>query len=296
MAKHNFTQIGTFSLAIMVPLFIFSLIIIFIPGIRDSGGVYATVFVALTLLVCLLIFYKITISVDETGVTFSLGVGLIKKNYPVDEIKSCKPVKNFPLTGFGIRKIPNGWLYNVSGLGAIELAFKNKSWVVRIGTNNPELVSQTINAYIKQDIHGSETYEKKSAGIFSSIAVFVIVMIVVGILLFTGNKEISVKTDDKDFTITGMYGLTFKYADLISIDTVSDLPGIRLRTNGYAFGNTLKGNFMLEDKSRVKLFITKGTSPYLHLKTGNVEIYLNFRDHNKTRDLYKQLKTFVISL
>ncbi len=296
MAKHNFTQIGTFSLAIMVPLFLLSLIMLFIPGFRDSGGVPVMGLVVLTLFVCLLIFYKLTITVDETSLTFSLGVGLITKRYLLDEIKSCKAVTNSPLTGIGIRMISNGWLYNVSGLGAIELAFKNKSSVVRIGTNNPELVSQTINAYIKQDIHGSETYEKKSAGIFSSIAVFVIVMIVVGILLFTGNKEISVKTDDKDFTITGMYGLTFKYADLISIDTVSDLPGIRLRTNGYAFGNTLKGNFMLEDKSRVKLFITKGTSPYLHLKTGNVEIYLNFRDHNKTRDLYKQLKTFVISL
>ena len=296
MAKHNFTQIGTFSLAIMVPLFLLSLIMLFIPGFRDSGGVPVMGFVVLTLFVCLLIFYKITISVDETGVTFSLGVGLIKKNYPVDGIKSCKPVKNFPLTGFGIRKIPNGWLYNVSGLGAVELAFKNKSSVVRIGTNNPELVSQTINEYIKQDIHGGEAFENKSSGNLASITVFVVVIAAVAILVLTGNRETTIKTTDKDFTISGMYGMTLKYKDIISLDTLSSLPGIKLRTNGFASGKTLKGNFMMTDKSRVKLFITKGTPPYIHFKTGKGDIYLNFRDQNKTRDLYKRLKTFVISL
>jgi hypothetical protein len=116
------------------------------------------------------------------------------------------------------------------------------------------------------------------------------VIVSVAILLSTGNKETAVITTNKGFTINGMYGVTFNYSDIISLDTLSDLPGIKLRTNGFAFGKTLKGNFMLEDKSRVKLFIIKGTPPYIHLRRDAGEFYLNFKDSNKTRDLYKQLE------
>jgi hypothetical protein len=296
MTRHTFTQIGTFSIAIMVPLFIFSLIMLFIPDLKDSGGSLVMVFVSLILFVCLLIFYKITITVDESTLSFTLGAGLIKKTYPIDEIKSCRPVRNFPLTGFGIRKIPNGWLYNVSGLGAIELAFKNKNSVIRIGTDKPELVSQTINAFIKQHIHGGETFENRSTGKFSSMAIFVVVMAGVVILLMTGNRETRIKTTGKDFTISGIYGMTLDYSDIISLDTLSVLPGIKLRTNGFASGKILKGNFLLEDKRRVKLFITKGKPPYIHFKTMNGEFYLNLKDRNKTKDLYKQLERGVAEL
>ena len=290
MTKHTFIQYGTFSMALIVPIFIFSLVMLFIPGFRDSGGAAVMGFVALTMLICILIFFKLTISIDETHLRFSLGVGLIKKKYPFEEISSCRPVKNFPLTGIGIRKIPNGWLYNVSGLGAIELAFKNRGSIVRIGTNNPELVSQTINELIKQEIHGSATYENRKTGNYSSIAIFFIVIVSVAILQLTGNKETTVITTDKGFTINGMYGVTFNYSDIISLDTLSAMPGIKLRTNGFAFGKTLKGNFMLEDKSRVKLFIIKGAPPYIHIRSDAGEFYLSFKDSNKTRDLYKQLE------
>jgi len=174
--------------------------------------------------------------------------------------------------------LPNGWLYNVSGLGAVELAFKNRNSIVRIGTNNPELVSQTVNGLIKQDIHGSETYEKKRAVNYSSVAVIAVVMSAVVILLFTGSRETTVKTTDKDFTVNGMYGMTFNYPDIIRLDTMSALPEIVLRTNGFAFGRTLKGNFMLKDKSRVKLFVIKGTPPYIRFGTATGDYYLNFKN------------------
>ncbi len=72
-------------------------------------------FLALTFFICLLIFYKLTITIDATYLLFSFGIGLFSKKYLITDIQSCNPVKNSPFYGIGIRLIPGGWLYNVSG-------------------------------------------------------------------------------------------------------------------------------------------------------------------------------------
>jgi hypothetical protein len=78
-----------------------------------------------------------------------MGIGLVSKRYSLKEIESARPVKNNLMYGIGIRFIPEGWLYNVSGTKAVELKFKNKSRVVRIGTNKPEEVARRIEEALK---------------------------------------------------------------------------------------------------------------------------------------------------
>jgi hypothetical protein len=85
--------------------------------------------------------------------------------------------------------------------------------------------------------------------------------------------------------------VTIRYSDILELDTMPALPRIKLRTNGYAFGKTLKGKFMLYDNSRVKLFIKKGNPPYIHIKTQELSLWINFKDAQHTRDLFKVLKT-----
>jgi hypothetical protein len=290
MVKHRFTQFGTVSVAIMGPIFVFCLVLLLKSGSRDPNEAFVLGFVALTMLICLLIFYKLTIVIDDGYFSFSLGLGLISKKYPIGEIKSCTPVKNFFLTGIGIRMLPNGWLYNVSGLGAVELSFKNKKSIVRIGTNDPEAVSQVVNELIRQEIHGSGTYENESKG-FYSIVLFIFALLVPVIIIFSGNGETVVKSTKNDFTLKGMYGMTIRYDDILLADTLSNLPGILLRTNGFAFGKTLKGNFMLRDNSRARLFIRKENPPYINFKTKDLSVWINFKDPEQTRKFYNQIKT-----
>ena len=89
--------------------------------------------------------------------------------------------------------------------------------------------------------------------------------------------------------IKGFYGIKVNYSEILSLDTISRLPGIKLRTNGYAFGKTLKGNFMLSDNSQAKLFIKKGSSPFIHLETKEINLYLNFEDPYKTVVLFDSI-------
>ena len=78
-----------------------------------------------------------------------MGIGLIKKTYPLSDIKSCTPIKNNIINGWGIRRILGGWLYNVSGFQAIELQFKNENKIIRIGTNKPDEVMEEVKKLLK---------------------------------------------------------------------------------------------------------------------------------------------------
>lgn len=150
METKKYIQVGTFSVIVIIPFFILTLYMIFSAGSNDLEQVSILGIVAIILFICLLIFYKLTISIDNTYFSFKLGIGLIGKKYLISDIQSCKSVRNNPLFGIGIRKIPKGWLYNVSGLNAVELTFKNKKSKVRIGTNMPDEIVRTIDKMIKR--------------------------------------------------------------------------------------------------------------------------------------------------
>lgn len=100
------------------------------------GFVIFLVAVFAVLAVCLVLFAALTVKVDGNDVSLRFGIGVIRKKFPVSGIGSLEIVRNPWYYGWGIRKTPDGWLYNVSGLIAIELRMKNGE-KFRIGTNDP---------------------------------------------------------------------------------------------------------------------------------------------------------------
>lgn len=288
--KNVFTQTGKLSIAIMLPILIFCLVMVILSIKTD---LFQTVFfsiLALIFLATLITFYKLTITVDSDYVSFTLGPGIISKKYPFEDIRSCRPVKNSPLAGVGIKLIPNGWLYNVSGSYAVELAFRNSKSVVRIGTDRPEEVSELINSLLKTDAGGSENIKKGMGGLYLTVILLVITLAFPAILLYTGGREPRIETGPDSFTISGMYGLSVKYSDILKLDTANTFPAIKIRTNGYAFNKTLKGHFTIYGNRKVLLFIKKGNPPYIHILTDKNDIYLNFEESRKTITLYEELK------
>ena len=132
---------------------------------------------------------------------------------------------------------------------------------------------------------------KDRKGYFLAGTIFIITLIFPALSILSGSRETMVTTSKSDVTIKGMYGLTIKYIDITQLDTLASLPRISIRTNGLALGNTFKGNFRLVDQANARLFIRYGYTPYIFIKTVDLHIYLNFKDPEKTLDLYKTLKT-----
>jgi hypothetical protein len=106
---------------------------------------------ALTLLfaVVVMLFGALTVEVDDAAIRLRFGVGLIRKTFSLADVASCQAVRNRWWWGWGIRLIPGGWLYNVSGLGAVELTLKNGK-LFRIGTDEPHALSDFIQARLNK--------------------------------------------------------------------------------------------------------------------------------------------------
>jgi hypothetical protein len=286
----KFTQFGTFSMIVMLLCIVVSIALLFIVGFEETIMIVVFSFCILAFIICLLIFYKMTIIIDDTHLSFIMGTGLIKKSYPLSDVESCKPVRNSPLSGVGIHLTSNGWLFNVSGLSAVEISFKNRKSKIRIGTDKPDEVAEAVNSRIT-DVHAGLYYEKSGKqGLYLTVAILTFFIGVIVLIFVTGSRETKVTFSDSSVTLSGMYGLTVNYTDMVQIDTLQEMPDIRVRTNGFAAGGILKGHFKLQDQSRVMLFINEGIAPYILIRTKETTIYLNSDNPAKTREYFKDIK------
>lgn len=141
MAEYKHTQIGYLMLT-----FIAVGVLLVLNYFYLSGGANPFLLVILAALaVCLLLFSILTVKVDAEEVSLRFGVGLIRKRFPLPEIESHSAVRNPWYYGWGMRRTPIGWLYNVSGLEAVEIAMKDGR-KVRIGTDDPAGLDAVIGA------------------------------------------------------------------------------------------------------------------------------------------------------
>jgi len=291
MPVKKYTQSGTFSIFVLIPVLLLCILLMFITGVDEPVTVIIFSFIILTFIICLLIFYKLTIIIDDTHLVFSMGIGLIRKSFPLSDIEGCKPVRNSPLSGIGVHMTSSGWLYNVSGKYAIELAFKSSGKKIRIGTDKPDEIAGVINKQINSSMAGSYYDKGGHGGLYLILSMVAATILMPVILIFYGGKETEVIQTSETLILKGMYGLVISFSDIKSADTMQSLPAIRSRTNGYASGKILKGHFKLQDQSKVLLFIKKGIPPYICIRSSGLPVYLNFDDPSKTREVFSSIKS-----
>jgi hypothetical protein len=102
------------------------------------------------ILLALILFYRLTVAVDIEFVEVRFGPGVIRKKWRLAEIESCGPVRNRWWQGLGIHWIgKRTWLFNISGLGAVELRMKDGR-IYRIGTDEPEKLGGLIQGKLNK--------------------------------------------------------------------------------------------------------------------------------------------------
>jgi hypothetical protein len=89
-------------------------------------------------------FRSLTVEVDDHELRLEFGDGMIKKSFPLTEVSGCKPVRTGLLQGWGMHWVGNGWLYNVYGLDAVEIAFRDGKRAL-IGTDEPDKLTAAID-------------------------------------------------------------------------------------------------------------------------------------------------------
>ena len=91
---------------------------------------------------------RLTVLADSEGMTLFFGWGWPRKRIMFIDVQRATPVRNSWWYGFGIRKIPNGWMWNVYGLDAIELTLTSCR-PFRIGTDEPEALLAVLSTRVR---------------------------------------------------------------------------------------------------------------------------------------------------
>ncbi len=152
-ASYKKTQTGWIIILSFIPVFLFLAWIIYYQEVlgRSFGDHPAPSFLYLgligLLLLLLVLFSNLTVTGFPTYLEIKYGIGLFRKKFQYQDIQSCSIKKNNWFYGWGVRKIPGGWLYNVSGSMSVQLDMKSGR-MYRIGTDEPEKLIEFIKSRI----------------------------------------------------------------------------------------------------------------------------------------------------
>jgi hypothetical protein len=118
-----------------------------------SGGLIGSpvhreppVIVSIILLVCLVLFYKLRITIEDETLCASFGPGIIRKRVGLAEIIACEPIRIRWWYGWGIHLTPYGWLFNVSGFDAVAITLRDGRKFA-FGTDDPYGLADAIRRY-----------------------------------------------------------------------------------------------------------------------------------------------------
>ena len=118
-------------------VFLFGLAGIVVPLVLLVDLPISLVTVTVVLGALLVLFGGLAVTVDSEDVRLVFGVGLIRRTLKRADIESVEQVRNKWWYGLGIRRIPQGWLWCVSGLDAVQISYRDGGQF-RIGTDDPE--------------------------------------------------------------------------------------------------------------------------------------------------------------
>ena len=143
MSQYKHTQIGFFLLTaygavilIIISLFIFT-------NFKQEA-----MFGLIVMLIVLGVFAVMTVKVSDQKMKIQLGLGAIRKEFPIKDIETYRVVTHPWYYGWGIRYTPRGWIFRVSGNSGIELQMKSGK-LYQVGTDEPQKLAGAINQALK---------------------------------------------------------------------------------------------------------------------------------------------------
>ncbi|MFC1905083.1 hypothetical protein ACFLXT_04930 [Chloroflexota bacterium] len=140
--RYKHTQVGYLIIVVMAA------VMVWIGVVLANAGINWTAIVVLVVIaVALVLFSSLTVVIREDELEVRFGPGLIRKRFKLNEIASCRVVKNHWYYGWGIRLTPHGVLYNVSGFHAVEIELRTGQ-KFRIGTDVPQELEVAIQQAI----------------------------------------------------------------------------------------------------------------------------------------------------
>jgi hypothetical protein len=98
---------------------------------------------AIVIFVMAYLFRSMTIEISDAELTWFFGSGFRLKRVPMSEVVSAEVVQTSAWNGWGIHYTSRGWLYNVSGFGAVCVTLRNGKQFC-LGSDEPEKLARVL--------------------------------------------------------------------------------------------------------------------------------------------------------
>lgn len=139
--NYRHLQIGW---AIIIPT-VFVLCAAAVMGALIAEGRRILPWIAGGVFVVIALFATLTVTIADGWLECRFGVGLLRCRIRLSDVQRADTVRNRWWYGWGIRLTPHGWLWNASGLDAVELTLANGK-KFRVGTDESEKLLKAIRA------------------------------------------------------------------------------------------------------------------------------------------------------
>lgn len=143
MSNYGHRQLGTIMLAFMAPAVLVAAVVM----ARSPEAAHVRLFVLAVVLamtaIAILLFGWLTVEITGGSLSLRFGVGLVRRRFAIGDVRGARTVRNRWYYGWGIRYTPHGWLFNVSGLDAVEIELATGRRY-RIGTDEPQALLAAI--------------------------------------------------------------------------------------------------------------------------------------------------------
>jgi len=91
----------------------------------------------------LVVFSTLTVAVRDQAMDVFFGPGGIRRRIPLRYIREVRVVTTPWYSGWGMRLTPSGWLWNVSGLGGVEVQLYDGQRF-RVGSDEPDKLAEAL--------------------------------------------------------------------------------------------------------------------------------------------------------
>lgn len=105
--------------------------------------IHALVFPLIILAISAWIFRSMTVEISDTDLIWYFGSGFPRKSVPLSEVASAEAIRTTVANGWGIHYTARGWLYNVSGYGAVAIRMRDGKQFC-LGTDEPEKLAAEL--------------------------------------------------------------------------------------------------------------------------------------------------------
>jgi len=142
------TQYGIFAVVIILLSLFITIGFLYQLGSKPLPLI-SYIFIICVFLIILLLFYKLEIRIDKEKITAIFGIGLLKREFLIQEIDTIESYKIPWYVGIGIRITQRGTLWNVATGKAILLNSKGQTKTFLVGSAEVEEIIKILNNKIK---------------------------------------------------------------------------------------------------------------------------------------------------